>query len=297
MDPSLTSIPTPGAIKAISEPVSPPAPRLIPSGAIEDCAKFTSESFQIAFSPRFSAFLHGINMLSHPKSGGMFSGLDHAIGGLMVMASPAWLAIRLSVGIPGLVIGSISTVAAAIGTGVESVGRNISGKVKQMNAPSDAEIQQRQIIEAFVQRMHETLKNYSFMEQRFCKENPAQLIGVCLMIVAFRARKLEGKSLYVQEKIVKEEQFQDQDGIRKKYFKDLCELKDAIASLHLSPDDEYAWLYLVEALKEVATEEALNQAPSDEAETLRFVMEKANGLGVSIADDPIFKEIWQKSIA
>lgn len=297
MDPSFPRN-APGEIKA---PPTPPIPvsgdqRFIPEGAVADSLKFTREALELSFSPKFSLFLHGLEMLSRPKGGGMFSGLDQAIGGLMVLASPAWLAVRLAVGIPGIVIGPIMTGAAAVGTSCENLIRGASKKIQQSNAPSAAETQKKEIADAFVQRMHKTLENYSFMEQRFFKENPAQLIATCIVIIAFRARNLEGKSLYVQERIVKVEEFKGQDKDHEAYFKSICELKDALASLRLSPDEEHAWNYLTEAFKKVSTKDAVIENQSDEAKTLRFVMEKADELSNSIVKDPVFANAWQKSI-
>lgn len=256
----------------------------------DSCAKFTAESAQIAFSPEFSLFLQGIQMINRPSGGDYLSGFDQGMGVIMLMASPVWEVLRIGIGLPCALGGAIATIA----TGTVHVA---GGSVKHLFTPSEASRQREELTKKFVERMHTILNGLAYIDQHFFKENPAQLINIAALSVAFLSRKVKGKCLMVGDQVLKKEDIANQDEKHKGYFNTICEMKCAIQSLNLSLDDAHAWNFLIHSLEQLQTEErSLSITDRNQKETLRLLVNFACDLSAQIIDDKVFKQVWQASL-
>lgn len=302
MNPDFTFVSTPKQIdpqrKLINN--SQQGVHLVTADPLKQCAKFTSQAFQLSLSPKYSLFIMGLQMVCEPKSGGFMSGFDQAIGSLMIMASPVWGLLRLAVGLPCAVGGSVATAAVGVAYGAEKLGKGIDYQINQPAIPSKADAQKEELTKAFVERMQVVIKDYSYPQQCFFKENPAELISIVLIMVAFRSRQIEGKALNVQNEVLSESSIVGQDEMHKKYFKEVCELKYAIQSLRLSLEDNHAWMYLTDSLTKSAQtanlEKKLSSETQIEFETLHLLMDKATSIANTFVNDSTFQKMWKATL-
>jgi len=269
---------------------------LVMLGALKTTAKFTKKSAKFLFHPRYSLFIQGLKSIRE-DNGGYLKGFGTFIGSLMILASPAWLAVKVFVGVPALAVGTAATAVAGVATGVEWTGKAVFSPSESSKKQAEANKQREELMRKFVARMHEMLAERNYGTQRFFKKNPGELITIAAIAIAFTSRDVEGKCVRSAGQLVKEEDIANQDEERKSYFKSLCEMKAAIQSLSLSPDDDHAWEYLIksfETLKE-ENEKDLSVSERDRLETIDLLLQEAHELSEKVIEDPIFENAWRES--
>jgi len=250
--------------------------------ALADCAKFTVEAAEL-FSPKHSFLLHGIEAMG---SRGDFSHIDHGIGFLMILSSPAILGLKCLLGIPALLGGAISTAVIAPIHASEKLVNAVAG-------PSEATVKRKEHTEQFVARMKEILKSFKTVERIELEKHPERLISLALLTVAFLSRTLHGDQLKAVHEIISPDDVIKMDDQAKEYFSKVCLMKSCLQDLNLSPDDGHAWQILTQYIKDLYSE--TNQLQNSEKNALKLLDDLSNDLSQKISKDEIFKAAWQKS--
>ncbi len=254
--------------------------------ALRSCAQFTADAAKATFSPKYSLFVQGLKTFFTARSGGYFGGsMDKGIGMIMLMAAPLYETIRFGAGIPTTIIGATSTAVVSSTYATECIGRKLIG-------PSAATIQRKDLTEKFIERLHNMLNDLDVVDKRHFKENPDQLVAMAAISIAFLSRG-EGKKhvLKVGHNRLREADLEKQDDIRKSYFSDICEIKDAIIDMQLGFHDDHAWNYLITSLKNFSE----TKKESKEDEIVGLILEYAYKFSDKVLKDDVFKELWQKS--
>jgi hypothetical protein len=243
-------------------------------------ANLTVRSAQFLFSPKYSLLVIGIKEIANDH--GYLKGLGSAIGTLMILASPTWAAIRLAVGVPGMIIGAAGTVISSLVWGTQSA-------VQKIQNPSEADTKRKELTELFVRRMHTILNDMPYNKIHYFKEHVDQLITIAFITVGFLSRKDEGKRLLVGGQLLRQSDVNNQDEIQKGYFDSVYEIKQAIRSLRLSDDDEHAWHYLLNLIENPPED-------ANERETVELLTGYAWTLAEAVTEDTVFQETWKASL-
>jgi hypothetical protein len=259
-----------------------------------ECAETTAKSVQLLVDPRFSLFIQGVKMMAKDDRGGFLSGFENGIGFLLVLASPVAGILKIGILAPIAVISAAATGVAGIATGVEWTGRKIKRKIDKSNVPSPAETARKHTTEQFVTKLHEILKRMPYAQSHFYKENPAQLISLGLISVAFLSRNLDTEGLKVGHHILTKEMVNGQDANGSYYFKTVCEMKDALRSLNLSLYDEQAWDQLMQSIENLGKTPLVNTQDTEDALTL--FMQYTLDLSKKVHEDIYFKKAWENSL-
>lgn len=264
---------------------------------LEKTASFTITAPQI-MSPQHSLILTGIMMMTEPAGGGMFDNIGRGLGFLSIMAGIPLLVIKPAVAIPLTAAGALGTaVVAPIYAGEVTVRKTISG-IKSIfgmvTAPSKANVQRRKYMTKFVARMHEMLKEVPTYQKGEFQQNPALLVSLSITVVAFLSRNLDDKELRVGGEIVRREDLNNANPKVVDYFKRLCTIKSCIRDLNLSPDNEHAWEFFTNYIKNHGSEE--NQLTEFEKNTLDYFVEQNEELSRLVCDDELFQQIWTESL-
>lgn len=272
---------------------------LVTLEAFKGSASFTAESAKFLADPRYSLLIQGISLVCSKPSGGYMSGLEQMMGGLMIMASPAWAVIRIGLGLPLTLVGAAATAITGGAVAAEWGGRKVVKGALQAVEPSEKEKLREKLTENFVKRMHLTMAEMDYNEKVFFKDHPEQLISLAAIYVAFLSRNEEENSIKSAEKVIKIDDLPKEDENSLKYFKQLCEMKNAIKSLNFGRDSTHSWNLLLDSLKNIdePLEEGASRHSINEKETLKLLVEMACTLGDAVNEDELFKKIWEESIA
>lgn len=271
-------------------PAKPAAPKctMKTGQAVINSATFTVGAAQLLGDPRLSLFLNGMKMMFGKQD---YFGLSGLLGGLMVLASPMWGVVRLVFGGGGVVAGAVATTA----TGIAYTGELAAKRIVGATAPSNAQIQREDLTRRFVARMNETLQTVPYADRRYFKENINQLVVMSVLKIAYLSRTVEEDNvILVNGERFGAERIANQDATRKSYFNDICEMKMAIRSLNLSPNDDHGWDVLKRDLCAWTPE---NQCKMDESsqETLMLLWTSLHGFSEKLTQDDVFVRIWAES--
>jgi len=286
MDP-LSNIPTPQINLALAP--SSHEKKLQTVQFLKESACFTADVANVLFSPKYSLFLQGIEMIARPSSGGYLSGMDQACGALMLAASPVYGVCRLVFGLSGIAVGSLATVGSAAAAPAEWAGRT----VQKLISPSEAVLQREELTKNFVVRMVETTKALPRDQTIFFQENPEELIRISAMMVAFLSRGEEGVKLKVGDKLLSHVDLTGQDELRQSYFQSIYEMKQAIRSLYLDRyDDRQAWSDFKSLLQRVHSQEG--GPTEDQKQAIAVLIAHAHQLSSTLSNDEVFSRTWNE---
>jgi hypothetical protein len=252
--------------------------------AFHGCATMTKQSLEMLLSPEFSFLIQGAKLASNNNR------FETGLGIMMIMASPVFAIVKVGIAVPGAVIGAVGTAATGIAYGVEK------GINKIQNDPHTLEAQSQRVhlTQLFVDRLKTMLEKLPYVHQYDLMKNPGLLINMGAISLAFLSRNESESRLKVGDEFLNVKDIEGQDKTRKKYFVLICEMKHAIRSLNLSPDDEHAWNYLIKLLNEAHADSG-SSADKNELATCKFVLQHVSELTSDIVKDSVFNELWKKS--
>lgn len=287
--PDLSSLPKPSPYI----PPSPPSPTPEPTPCAEamtQCAGFTKQAAVAAFSPKYSMFFNGIRMMCEKDSGGMFSGLGHAMGFVCLLASPLWGLFRKSIGGGAMVGGAVATVFTAIAAGGEWVKNNIG----HVFSPSSAAAQKNKWTRNFVHILMDFTNKLTYNQKEFFKNHPSELVNIQIIAVAFLSRDIEGNRLKVGNEILTLDQLEVENQDLRDCFSAVCDIKDAVKSLRLSPNDNHGWVNLMQFIEKLSTAQIEPSSANERnrEETLKLILEKSCALSEKITMNLAFQGEW-----
>lgn len=277
--------------------------RVIQGEAVVGLAGYTLKRAEFFLHPKYSALLTGIQMI-RAKEEGYLKGFSVFMGTLFVAASPAW-------GIVRVVGGGVPTLAGLAGTalvGTAYVIQELVLKIKSAVHQTPPEEIREHLTKLFVTRMHLILQKLDDQGRTFFKDNPDQLISIALISVTFLSRNVEGDQIRVGDELLGFNKIKKMDNERKQYFTEVCAIKNLIRDMHLGPDDEHAWQWLLtqttkltpEELETVALqvddlEEGWTAVPKSEKLEVEL-MSRVICLSKKITEDPVFQRLWHQSL-
>lgn len=278
----------------IAAPVKQPAQPKCPmktGQALLNSAKVTAGSAYFLAHPDFSLFINGMKLMFGKND---HYGLGGILGGLMVLASPVWGIVRIVGGGGGLILGGVATAA----TGIAYAGEAAIRGVAKIGEPSDAAKQREDLTRRFVARMNDTINKVSYGDRVYFKEHVIDLINISVLEVAFLSRSVqEANVILVNNERFGEEHVAHQDITRKSYFNDICEMKLAIQSLNLSPDDAHGWKILKQYMCEWTPENEGKKFSDVDHETLTLLWKTIHGFAEKLSADDVFNKVLRENPA
>lgn len=259
--------------------------QMVTGQALANCANFTANSASL-LHPKYSLTLIGLTHL-FASPGGSYNFLP-IFGMLELMAAPVQESLRIGGGLAGMVGGAIATMATGLAYTTEFIGRSIFGI-------SPAEHKRQQLMESFVTRMQTNLfdayksNTISYMQKKNFMDNPGQLIGITCIMIAFLSKNLEGQKLHTKNGPISKDDIKNMDDNAKKYFKEICDMKEAIQSFKLNENAFTAWTALMQKIQNIDSNNDQN-----ERETLAEIVRIADGLSKLIVEDQMFIDTWNK---
>ncbi len=260
---------------------------------LKDCAGFTAETFEMTFSPKYSFLIQGIAGLSQSGSG--YGGnIGQGISYLMILSSPAMLALKCLFGIPSVVLGTIATGLVGTAYVVEKTVNAASEGMGNLCKPSEATQRRQKYTENFVFHMKKFLQNFSTAKKEEFESNPGPLICIAATAFAFHARNLEeGKLVGENDNIITKENIAEMGDNAIEYFKAISKMKSCIYDLNLSKDDNHAWEVLVELINQCSLED--NTLEEHQKEALALLEKTGQQFSEKVLEDDFFKAAWKKT--
>lgn len=263
--------------------------------ALAGCAKFTSKTGELVFSPKYSVLVNGIMAMNDNSGGDYGRPIGQGIGFLMVMTTPAVLGIKCLLGIPCVVGGATATVALAPVYFAEKVIKTVVHGIGGIFGPSEATLRRKEYTEQFVARMHDTLEKFNTVQKDFFEKNPESLVCLSATVVAFLSRDLKMAQLKVGDDILEKDDLEGMGKDATEYFKMICKMKSCIRDLELSLDNAHAWETLTAFIMASTNEE--NDLQESQKEALNLLTQVGEELSQMVVKDEIFKAAWEKSLA
>lgn len=258
--------------------------------AFNDCLSLTKGSVYI-MKPEYSLLIQGFKGITSERSGGYLSGYEQGIGTLMLMAAPVYEPIRLIGSIFGTTLGILGTMVTGIAYGTTKVGECVTNATR----PSADELERQKMTNTFIQGMHLFLNDHHFTNEykQLLIENPVPLIGLNVIYVAFKSRKINGHQLETAFGIISERTIENQPAICRRYFNDVCLIKDNICLLNLFYNDQKAWQQLAEGYEALVHNIQYN-GHLDQS-ILVEIINRAKTIGELFSQDPYFTDAWKES--
>jgi hypothetical protein len=172
----------------------------------------------------------------------------------------------------------------------------IERAVRSLKKKTPEEQQQIQLTKQFVQRMHETINKLPREQKKFYIKNPEAILNLSILAVAFRSRTLEGGTLKVGDKNLALEDIGKLPEHCKEYFTLVCQIRDEITNLRLSPDDPHAWNFLLNGLNQLRSSETVPaMSEHHQAVTMLTLVTYLFELTQKVTTDQVFVKVWKES--
>jgi len=179
---------------------------------------------------------------------------------------------------------------ATAGTGAAHEIEKLFGKFVN---PSPAERDRIIHTKHFVDRMETLLLNPDYTEEQKEKleKNPEALVSLALLTIAFLSRSLNGEEIQAGDDVIKKSDVAKMDEHAQDYFARECRIKSNLQGLNLSPDNDHAWEYLLQSMKNF--NDKRGSLLQHEQANIEAMCKECEELSSQIVQDKIFQTIWK----